>query len=54
MDVKLLFFDVMSEVEKDLEDVSAGIGQRKKNPKYKNFVWNLTSKMTRSTLTPPG
>jgi hypothetical protein len=26
MDVKTSFFDVMSEVEKDLEELSAGIG----------------------------
>jgi hypothetical protein len=30
MDVKKSFFDVMSEVQKDLQDVSAGIGQFKK------------------------
>jgi hypothetical protein len=30
MDVKTSFFEVMSEVQKDLEDVSAGIGQIKK------------------------
>jgi hypothetical protein len=29
MDVKMSFFDVMSEVQKDLENVSAGIGQFK-------------------------
>jgi hypothetical protein len=56
MDVKTLFFDVMSEVQKDLEDVSAGIhvGQFKQNPRYKNFIRNLTSKLARSTLTLPG
>jgi hypothetical protein len=27
MDIKMSFFDVMSEVQKDLQDVSAGIGQ---------------------------
>jgi hypothetical protein len=32
MDVKTSFFEVMSEVQKDPEDVSAGIG--KKNIKY--------------------
>jgi hypothetical protein len=30
MDVKILFFEVMSEVQKYLQDVSAGIGQFKK------------------------
>jgi hypothetical protein len=30
MDVKLSFFDVMSEVQKDLQDVYAEIGQFKK------------------------
>jgi hypothetical protein len=45
--------DVMSEVQKDLEDVSTGIGQIKKNPKYTNFVPNLVSKLARSTLTSP-
>jgi hypothetical protein len=30
MDVKTSFFDVVSEVQKDLQDVSAGIGQIKK------------------------
>jgi hypothetical protein len=30
MDVKTSIFDVMSEVQKDLQDVSAGIGQFKK------------------------
>jgi hypothetical protein len=54
MDVKTSFFDVMSEVQKDLEDVSAGIGQIKNNLIYKNIVRNLTSKLARSTLTSPG
>jgi hypothetical protein len=44
----------MSEVQKDLVDVFAGIGQIKNNPIYKNFVRNLTSKSVRSTLTSPG
>jgi hypothetical protein len=30
MDVKTSFFDIVSEVQKDLQDVSAGIGQIKK------------------------
>jgi hypothetical protein len=29
MDVKTSFFEVMSEVQKDFEDISAGIGQIK-------------------------
>jgi hypothetical protein len=32
MDVKTSFFDVMSEFQKDSQDISAGIGQFKKNP----------------------
>jgi hypothetical protein len=54
MDVKTSFFDVVSKVQKDSEDFSAGIGQFKKNLTYKNFVWNLTSKLARSILTMPG
>ncbi len=38
MDVKTSFFDVKSEVQKDSQDVSEGIGQFKKNLTYKNFV----------------
>jgi hypothetical protein len=37
MDVKTSFFDVMSKVQKELEDVSAGIGQIKNNALYMNF-----------------
>jgi hypothetical protein len=51
MDVKTSFFDVVSEVQKDSQDVSAGIGQIKNNLTYKNFVRNLTSKLARSILT---
>jgi hypothetical protein len=47
MDFKMLFFDVMSEVQKDSKDVSAGIGQLKNNLIYNNFVRNLTSKLAR-------
>jgi deoxyribodipyrimidine photolyase len=54
MDVKTSFFDVVSEVQKDSQDVSAGIGQFLKNLTYKNFVWNLMSKLARSILTSPG
>ncbi len=54
MDVKTSFFDVVSEVQKDSQDVSAGISQIKNNLTYKNFVRNLTSKLARSTLTSPG
>jgi hypothetical protein len=54
MDIKTSFFDVMSEVHKDLHDVSAGIGQFLKYPIYKNFFRNLMSKLARSTLSLPG
>jgi hypothetical protein len=40
MDIQTSFFDVMSEVQKDLQDVSAGKGQFLKNPTYKNFFRN--------------
>jgi hypothetical protein len=51
MDVKTSFFD-MSEVQKDSEEVGAGIGIFFiYNPIYKNFVQNLMSKLARSTLT---
>jgi hypothetical protein len=53
MDVKTSFFDVLSKVQKDSQNVSAGIGQFKKNLTYKNFVRNLTSNLARSTLTSP-
>jgi hypothetical protein len=43
----------MSEVQKDSQDVSAGIGQLKNNLTNMNFVRNLTSKLARSTLTSP-
>jgi hypothetical protein len=43
-------FYVMSEVQKDLKDVSAGIGIFL-YPIHKNLVRNLTSKLARSTLT---
>jgi hypothetical protein len=51
--VKMSLFDIISEVQKDLEDVSAGKGQFKKIMN-KNFVQNLMSKFVRSTLTSPG
>jgi hypothetical protein len=54
MDVKTSFFDIISEVQTVLEDVSGGTGQFIKNPICKNFVRNLTSKLARSTLTIPG
>jgi hypothetical protein len=41
------FFDAMSEVQKDSEGVSAGNGIFISNPVYKNFVWDLTSKLER-------
>jgi hypothetical protein len=42
MYIKLSFFDVMSEVQKDSEGVSAGNGIFNLNPVNKNFVWSLT------------
>jgi hypothetical protein len=51
---QIVIFNVMSEVQKDSDDISAGIGKFLRNPKYKNFVRNLTSKLTRSTLTSLG
>jgi hypothetical protein len=56
MDVKTSFFDIMSELQTDLEDVSAGISNFFSyiNPIKKNFVQNLRSKLGRSTLTSPG
>ncbi len=53
MDIKTLFFDVLSEFQEDSEDVSAGINIILKNLLHKNFVRNLTSKLVRSTLTSP-
>jgi hypothetical protein len=47
------FFEVMSEVQKDPEDVSAGIGKKKCEVLIK-FSCNLGSKSARSTLTSPG
>jgi hypothetical protein len=44
----------MSEVQKDPEDVSAGIGQKKKCEVLIKFSCNLRSKSARSTLTSPG
>jgi hypothetical protein len=54
MYIKMSFFDVMSETQKDLEDNSAGIGFFSKNLVHKNFVRNLMSKLARSTLTSSG
>jgi hypothetical protein len=53
-DIKWSFFDVVSGVQKDSDDVSVGIGKFLRNPIYKNFVQNLKSKLVRSTLTSPG
>jgi hypothetical protein len=44
----------MSEVQKDPEDVSAGIGQKTKYEVLNKFSCNLRSKSARSTLTSPG
>jgi hypothetical protein len=46
------FFDVLSEVQKDSEGISGGIGNFKKLSKH--VVGNLTSELARSTLTLPG
>jgi hypothetical protein len=43
----------MSEVQKDPEDVSAGIGKKKCEVLLK-FSCNLRSKLARLTLTSPG
>ncbi len=53
MDVKTSFFEVMSEVQKDLEDVFAGTG-KKKYKVLNKFSCNLRLKLARSTLTSPG
>jgi hypothetical protein len=52
MYVKTSFFDVMDEVKKDLEDISAG-SRIFLNLAHKNFVGNLTSKSGRSALISP-
>jgi hypothetical protein len=44
----------MSEVQKDSEDVSAGIGIFLKIKLLNKFSCNLRSKSARSTLTSPG
>jgi hypothetical protein len=54
MSVKTLFFEVMSEVQKDSEDISAGIGILKKIKLLNKFSRSLRSKSARSTLTSPG
>ncbi len=51
MDIKRSFSDVLSEVHKDSEDISAGIGFFYIRHIHKNYVRNLTSKLARSTLT---
>jgi hypothetical protein len=43
----------MSEIQNDSEDVSAGIEFFFINLMHKNFVWNLTSNLVRSTLASP-
>ncbi len=52
--VKTSFFEVMSEVQKDSEDNSAGIIILKKIKLLHKFSRNLRSKSARSTLTSPG
>ncbi len=54
MFIKTSFFEVMSEVRKDTEDVSAVIGIKKKLSYFISFPCNLRSKSARSTLTSPG
>ncbi len=51
MDIKTSFFEVMSEAQKDPEDVSTGIGKIYKV--LNKFSCNLRSKSARSTLTSP-
>jgi hypothetical protein len=53
MYVKMSFFEVTSEVQKDPEDISARIGQQKKYKVLNKFSCNLRSKSERSTLTSP-
>jgi hypothetical protein len=52
MNVKTSFFDVANEVQKDLQDVSAGIGNFQKNLCNK-FSSNLMSKLVQLTWTSP-
>jgi hypothetical protein len=54
MTVKTSFFEVMSEVQKDSEDVFAGLGILKKIKLLNKLSRNLRSKSARSTLTSPG
>ncbi len=49
---KTSFFEVMSDAQKDSEDISAGIGFFF-NQTHKNFAQNFMSKLVRSTLTSP-
>jgi hypothetical protein len=44
----------VSEVQKDSDDVSVGLGKLLRNLIYMNFVQNFKSKFARSTLTSPG
>ncbi len=50
---KKAFFDVMSGVQKDLQDISARIGKFEKKILNIKIVRNLMSKLARSTLTSP-
>jgi hypothetical protein len=52
MDIKESFFDILSEVQEDLQEVFAGIFFVI-NAVHKNFVVNLMSKLVRSTWTSP-
>jgi hypothetical protein len=52
--VKTGFFEVMSDVQKYSEDISAGIYIFKNDKVLYKFFCNLRSKSARSTLTSPG
>jgi hypothetical protein len=50
-----VILDIMSAVQNDAEDFSAGIGiLKKKNSVHKTFCQGFTSKLARSSLTSPG
>jgi hypothetical protein len=49
-----VIFEVISEVQKDLEDISAKLEILPKNKVLNKFSCNLRSKLARSTLTSPG
>jgi hypothetical protein len=51
MEIKMSFNDNMSDVQKDSQDVSTGIGQFLKIQYIRIFFQNFMSKLARSTLT---